>query len=134
MKKSSSRPASLAGAYCSAPFLAVSITVEDTVASQHSAIFDVLVRNCGQVLTPDNVDAIMAEMDHEMRHGPFSWAFDPHGSELIAMLKKARETGVRSTGYDSLEAGKLSDLIDRLREPNAGAEGRREPLPTKPGA
>ena len=46
--------------------------------TQRFTIFNVLCDHCGQVLTADNLDKIMAEIIHEMREGPCSWAFSPN--------------------------------------------------------
>jgi hypothetical protein len=55
---------------------------ENAIETQRFAIFDVLTGHCGQMLTPDNVDKIMAEILHEMREGPCSWAFVPNAESI----------------------------------------------------
>lgn len=66
------KPAAVAGAApCSAK-------IEHIKENQHFAIFNVLVNHCGQTLTADNVDKIMAEILTSMHTGPMSWAFLPN--------------------------------------------------------
>ena len=48
---------------------------EDREATQEHAIFGVLITYCGQMLTPDTVDAMMRAIRAEMRSGPCAWAF-----------------------------------------------------------
>lgn len=51
-------------------------TLEETKSTQEFVIIDVLVKHCGEMLTPDKVDEIRKEIIDEMRKGPCSWAFD----------------------------------------------------------
>ena len=49
--------------------------MEDREATQRFTIRHSLIQNCGQTLTPDNVDRIVDEIIDEMQNGACSWAF-----------------------------------------------------------
>jgi hypothetical protein len=48
---------------------------KDKFATQEFAIMNILVSHCGQNLTPDNIEKIMAEIKQEMREGACAWSF-----------------------------------------------------------
>ena len=54
------------------PFISAPSDAEE---AQRFAIFDVLTGHCGEMLSPNKVDVIMAEILHEMREGPCAWSF-----------------------------------------------------------
>lgn len=46
--------------------------------TQRFVVQTILTSHCMQVLTPDRVEQITAEIVDEMRNGSCAWAFKPH--------------------------------------------------------
>lgn len=53
----------------------------DRKATQEFAVQNVLTTYCGQRLTPDLIDRIVAELKQEMQTGPTAWAFGVGGTD-----------------------------------------------------
>lgn len=52
-------------------------SLADRLATQEFEIRSVLIGHCGEVLTPNAVDKIAAELVKATREGPCAWAFAP---------------------------------------------------------
>lgn len=49
----------------------------DRVATQVFTLSNILIKHCGEQLSPDNIDFIVAEIRSEITKGSCSWAFNP---------------------------------------------------------
>ena len=48
---------------------------EDRLCTQMFMMGDILIRHCGETLTPEKIDQMMLEMQQEVTGGVCSWAF-----------------------------------------------------------
>ena len=45
--------------------------------NQIFVVRNILIGHCGKTLTPNFIDKLTKEFEHEMQEGPVSWAFKP---------------------------------------------------------
>lgn len=86
----------------------------DRESTQDFAVFDILVNNCGQNLTPALIDNMRDMMKWQMREGPCAWAFKPdtadgsaapqHHGEPVAWFTDDHLTDKSATTWDSTVA------------------------------
>lgn len=55
--------------------MAIKRSMDEAQATRNFAIRNILTGHCGEQLTPDNVDRIVAEIENAMGHGSCAWAF-----------------------------------------------------------
>lgn len=72
-----------------------------------------MIAHCGASLTPQRIETIVAELDHQMRHGGCAWAFvtAEGGAGLIASERRRQvdEEKFSSSHDDEHKLGQLTD-------------------------
>ena len=53
---------------------------ENREATQEFVVRNILIGNCGCVLTPEKINLLAKELIDAMTEGPTSWAFKPENS------------------------------------------------------
>lgn len=71
-------------------------------ATREFEVRNILVRHCGEMLSPDKIDAVAKEFFEAMSTGPCAWSFDT--AKLTAEVEALqKQLGECSGGYQTLE-------------------------------